>query len=225
MSTSRAICVGVLLPISALPALASSFSFSGAFSQDDQQFAASFMLLTSQTVTLQTWSYAGGTDPVQGLIAAGGFAPVLSLFDSTGTLLGFDDGGVAPSTCGARNIDPVSGYCLDAFMQNSLPAGSYSVVLTEYDNTPNGATLADGFSQDGNGNFTGTEHGIPGGSFLDPGLNQRTANFDFSITGADSASASGVPEPAPALYLGSGMVLWSGLSAMRSRIYKSRKGD
>src|SRR5271167_5225019 len=64
----------------------SSFSFTGTFTQDDQlelfQFTA-----PSASVTLRTWSYAGGTNAAGNVIAAGGFDTVLSLFDATGGLM------------------------------------------------------------------------------------------------------------------------------------------
>jgi hypothetical protein len=197
-------------------AFANTASFNGSFSQDDQHFLASFTLFAPGTVTLETWSYAGGDDPASGRTAAGGFAPVLSVFDASGNIVGnFDDGGSPPSDCGPRGIDPVSGFCLDAYLQDSLSAGMYFVVLTEYDNTPAGATLADGFAEDGNGDFTGPNVvGVPG-SFIDPGGYQRTPNYDFSITGADEASA--IPEPSMTLYVGSGLLCCAMFQAMRKR--------
>src|SRR5271166_7001129 len=64
----------------------SFFSFTGTFTQDDQlelfQFTA-----PSASVTLRTWSYAGGTNAAGHLISPGGFDPVLSLFDATGGLM------------------------------------------------------------------------------------------------------------------------------------------
>src|SRR5215472_6068509 len=89
-----------------LPAFSGTyFAFSGNFTQDDNELFYNFTILASTNVTLQTWSYAGGTDPLSNVVPAGGFAPVLSLFDSGGNLLGFDAGGTAPGGCGPRNID------------------------------------------------------------------------------------------------------------------------
>jgi len=74
---------------------------------------------------MQTWSFAGGTDAAGEAIASGGFEPVLSLFDTSpsANLLGVDQGGVAPSGCRPRNLDPATGFCLDAYLQEDLPAG------------------------------------------------------------------------------------------------------
>jgi hypothetical protein len=204
----RASCIaflGVMLA-GTFPVLAGTLSFSGTFSEDDSQFSTTFTLLTTQTVTIETWSYAGGTDPVAGPIAAGGFAPVLSLFDPSGNIYGnYDAGGVAPN-CAPRSIDPVSGFCLDAYLlETSLSPGTYTVVLTEWYNTPNGPTLSDGFAEDGQGDFTG--------GFIDPGGYQRTDYYDFSISGLTGSSSA--PEPAVAWSVGSGLIL--GWVAMRRR--------
>jgi hypothetical protein len=80
-------------------------------------------------------------------------------------------------------------------------AGSYQVVVTEQDNTPNGPTLADGFALDGAGNFTG-------GPFIDDGGNQRTSFFDFTVGQVNSAQSADVPEPSPALLLAIALALF-----------------
>jgi hypothetical protein len=56
-----------------------------------------------------------------------------------------------------------TGQCLDALLGfdsvldtnplDTLAAGTYLVVLTEWDNTPTGPDLDGGFAQDGRGNF------------------------------------------------------------------------
>src|SRR5436309_2168188 len=94
-----------------------SISYTGNFVQDDDVVILSFDLASPQTVTLRTWSFAGGTNAGGGLVPAGGFAPVLSLFDASGAkdLLAVDrDGGAGP--CGARAADPASGFCWDAYL-------------------------------------------------------------------------------------------------------------
>ena len=119
------------------------FSFSGNFASDDDKASFNFVISAPGTVTLQSWSYTGGVDPLSNVIPGGGFGPVLSLFDSLGNLLGFDRGGVVgeipPNDCGTggRSVDIVSGQCLDAYLQSPLgSAGTYTVVITKQDNTP-----------------------------------------------------------------------------------------
>jgi hypothetical protein len=178
-------CVAVLLASSLT---AADVSYTGNFSGDGDIFTAGFVLAAPGSVTLRTWSFAGGTNAAGSVIPAGGFAPVVSLFDAAGNLLQFDDGGVAPVGCGARAIDPASGFCLDGFIQGVLGPGSYTVILTEWDNTPNGPTLADGFLEDGNGDFTG------GPFFLNAGAGfQRTSAWALDVSGIAA------PEPSPAI--------------------------
>src|SRR5262245_27566926 len=114
----RTVCLA-LLCFSAT-ALA-DISYTGSLAADDGMFSVDFTLAGAADITLRTWSFAGGTNAAGDVIPAGGFAPVLSLFDSSGNLLAFDDGGVAPSACGARNIDPATGFCLDAYIAVSFP--------------------------------------------------------------------------------------------------------
>src|SRR5579863_1944554 len=136
--------VALLLPV---PSFA-GFTFSGSFSQDDNLLQYQFTIAAASTVALESFSYGGDGASVP----AGGFAPVLSVFGAGGsgplTLLGFDDGGIAPA-CSPRTPDvSVKGdLCLDAYLTlPSLSAGTYLVILTENDNTPNGPDLASGFN-------------------------------------------------------------------------------
>jgi hypothetical protein len=176
-----------------------AISLHGTFVADDDMFTTGFSLSSPTAITVRTWSFGGGTDADGKLIAAGGFSPVVSIFDSLGNLLAFDDGGVAPAGCGARAIDPATGFCLDAYITGLFAADTYTVVLTEWDNTPNGPTLADGFVEQGNGNFTGGPFLLNAG----PGY-QRTANWELDIPGTAAVAA---PEPSYALVLGVVLVL------------------
>jgi len=129
-------------------------SYFGAFTQDDNQQTFQILVGDPTTITLQSWGFAGGTNAAGSVIPAGGFATVLSLFDPSGLLVTSDTGGTAPDGCTPRNIDEATGFCLDAYVSESvLTSGSWTAVLTEFDNTANGPALADGFTQDGAGNF------------------------------------------------------------------------
>ena len=172
-------------------ALGGELSYTGAFSQDDQMFQVDFSLASASAITVRTFSFAGGTDAAGQSISAGGFAPVVSLFDSAGNLLVFDDGGVALDGCGPRAIDAATAFCLDADIEGILPAGTYTAVLTEWDNTPNGPTFSDGFVEQGQGNFTGGPFLLNAG----PGF-QRTGNWELDVPGITA------PEPSPTLCLG-----------------------
>lgn len=201
-----------------------SFSFTGTFTQDDQlelfQFTA-----PSASVTLRTWSYAGGTNAAANVIPAGGFDTVLSLFDATGgltsssPLIAANDDGVGVAT------DPATGNAFDALLSlNTLNAGNtYVLVLSESDNLA-GPTYGAGFSQAGNGDFTAVEFPCGGTAFCDSSLAQRTGNWAVDITGVGTASditTSGAPEPGSFLLLAAGMTAL----ALARRRARPRKGQ
>lgn len=173
-----------------------ALSFGGNFSSDDQILSIPFILSAPGTVTLNTVSFGGGLDVDGNVISGGGFEPVLSLFEGTGAqnLIGQDTiGGTAPGGCGGRGIDAGSGYCLDAFLEQSLNAGTYLLALTESDNIANGPTFLDGFSKQGQGNFTGTEFtGTPGSFILFDG-SQRSSAYLVNLTGDNLSTPT--PEP------------------------------
>ena len=172
-------------------AFAGNFSFTGNFQNDNDLQEFFFTISNPSIVTLQTWSFAGGTNANSQLIPAGGFAPVLALFDPSGTIVGnFDQGGVAPNNCAPRNIDGASHLCLDAYLLDNLGAGNYTLVLSQQDNVPLGNTFGDGYQHDGDPNFAG--------GFNDFGL-QRNSSWAVDIDIVDTAVSA--PEPSSALIL------------------------
>jgi hypothetical protein len=161
-------------------------------------------------VTLRTWSYAGGTNANGQIIPAGGFDPVLSLFDATGGLLASsplvatnDDGtGVA--------TDPSTGNAFDSLLNlTTLTGTTYVLVLSQFDNLANGPDFGGGFSHQGNGNFTPGEFGCAGVSFCDVSGAQRNGNWAVDIEGVGTASnlsTSSVPEPRSTTLLAAGII-------------------
>jgi len=218
--------LAVLCCLAGSMAQGSSFSFAGTFTQDDQlelfQFTA-----PSTSVTLQTWGYAGGTNAASSVIPAGGFDPVLSLFNATGGLTASspliatnDDGtGVA--------VDPLTGNAFDSLLVlTTLIAGdTYVLVLSQSDNLAFGPTYGDGFSQTGNGNFTAGEFGCGGTApFCDSSAAQRNGNWAVDIVGVGAASDTtngNAPEPGSLLLFAAGL---SGLAwgLRRRKIQQSR---
>jgi len=201
-------------------ASADSFSFTGTFTQDDQLEVFLFTA-PSASVVVQTLGYAGGTNAAGDTIAAGGFDPVLSVFDATGGLVSsslliatVDDGLGVPT-------DPSTGSAFDSLIDLSgLDAGgTYALVLSEYDNTPNGPDYAGGFTQTGNGDFTATEFACGGSAFCDSNYTQRTGDWAVDITGVRSATditnGSAVPEPKTTMLLAAGI---AGLALFRRRV-------
>ena len=205
-----------LLAVSMAPdAAASSFSFTGTFQQDDNAQFFAFSVTVSTAVTLQTWSYGGGTDALGQAISSGGFYTVLTLYSGSGHLI---DSNFAPGTppCSHGNVDPVSGLCGDAFLTDTLGVGSYLVALTEYPNLPNGLNLSDGFVESGQGNFTGPQLCGVTGAFFDPNCHKRTGNFELDIVGPNAAAV--VPEPAS--LFATGLALLSIVSAAVVRKFR-----
>jgi len=169
----------------AAPASATDFSFVGTLANDDQVLFFDFTVGALSSVTLRTYSYAGGVNAAGAVIARGGFDPILSLYDlGTGAKIAFNDDG------GPLRVptDSVSGEAWDTFLLvNDLAAGSYRVAVSEYDNT-GPATLA------------GVFHGTDSVGFADVSQvanNPRDGHWAFDVLNVQSASQVGVvPEPA-----------------------------
>jgi len=202
-------------------ASASNISFEGSFTTDSQ---LEIFLFTAPTASFaaQTFSYAGGTNAAGATIPAGGFDPVLSLFNATGGLtasslliMSNDDNPSAP-------VDPATGFAFDSYLSDSglTAGGTYALILSENDNVPNGTTYGAGFTQSGNGNFTPAEFGCGGTDpFCSFFLNQRNGNWAVDIDSVGSAQdisagGGGTPEPGSVLLLSGGL---AGLALLRRR--------
>src|SRR5579863_6405708 len=129
----------------------SNFSFEGTFLTDDQVQLFNFTLTSDATVTFQSWGYGGGTNAAGTVIPPGGFDSLFSWFAPDGSLIGVNDDG-----CGLAGKN--HGACLDAFATPLLPAGTYTLALTESGNDSLGTgfpgDLSLGFSEQGQGDFT-----------------------------------------------------------------------
>jgi hypothetical protein len=171
----------------AAPGFADVQIFSGTFGADDQVALFNIVASAPESVTIQTYGYAGGTAGGN-TYAAGGFAPAGFLFDNLGDVLVLTAG-----ACGQVGTDPVTGNCDDLSFQNTLGPGTYTLALAVYDNAPVDTEVADGFRQDGNPGFTCAEAGVSGG-FCDLTTatgTSRTGDYALSIT-----TVTAVPEPA-----------------------------
>jgi hypothetical protein len=198
--------------LSANLASASNISFQGTFTEDDQVQLFSFSIASSATVTLRTYGYAGGINAQGHTIAAGGFDPILSLFTSTTMLKAANNDG----TCGQVGTGP--GGCLDSFLQISLAAGAYTLALTENDNIALGPNFSNGFSQAGQGNFTGPEFGCSNGIFCDSAGDNENGNWEVDLLNVTSASVgTGTPEPGTLWLLSGAFVAALGGAFLRRR--------
>ena len=174
-----------------------NYSFRGSLADDSDVQLFSFTADGSSTVRLITYSYAGGTQADGTVVAAGGFDPILALFDSTGALIGQnDDAPGGTGACGASAVrpDPVTGEYYDTCLDLVLAAGSYTVSVMQYDNFAVGPNLANGFVESAP-NFTASS-GCSNGRFCDVAGTNRTADWAFDILNVlEAEQQQDVPEP------------------------------
>jgi hypothetical protein len=164
--TLASILVGALTLALSSPVKAASFSFRGSLSVNDPVQFFSFTTSTDSTVTLKTFSYAGGTQADGTVVLAGGFDPIVSLFDgnsSPNILLDSNGDSFNVST------DPVTAS-FDSFLTQNLGPGQYTVTLSQ---APNVAPFSIQYPY----NYA-------------TGQYNRTDNWNLDILNVDSASTT-----------------------------------
>jgi hypothetical protein len=172
-------------------AKADDLTFAGTFAADNSTFSYMLNNTSIQSYNFFTTSYGGGLNADGTTTSAGGFVPVLTLFDSTGSVVDF--GGAGGACSGGSNADPTTGLCDDAKFSDVLAPGTYDLVLSEFPNVASGDTSAP-FLFGGDPSITGESCNSPGGTFLETDTApcvQRTDAYTVNIE-----SASPVPEPA-----------------------------
>jgi len=190
----RALALSSLLGLGA--AQAGTLSYQGQFATDDELFATRLVLPGDALLTATTLGYGGGTGVAGQAIAAGGFVPVLSLFLEGFGLVETARGSSNVCGPGAGRADPVSGFCWDASFSRLLPAGIYTLVLSQDGNEPLGQSLGDGYSQAGQADYTGLAYlGQPGAMFVQVDGTSRTGLWALDV------QATNVPEPGTWLLL------------------------
>ena len=181
---------------------AQSQSYTGSFTTDADSPSFNFTISQSAPVTIRTFSYAGGTNAAGTAIPGGGFDPTISLFDSSGNLITVNrDGG-----CGNVAADSTTSFCWDSYLNVTLPAGTYTVVLTQSENLPNGPTLTNSFVYAGQATFTTppTPAGNAAPAFWDLFPSKRSNAWAFDITSNTLVIPAAPAPPSPLTFTSSG---------------------
>ncbi len=190
---------------------AAALSFTGTLDADDAVQTFMFTLSAPGSVTIQTWSYAGGSNAAGTLVPQGGFDPGIALFDDLGTLLLQQDD-AAPGDVPA---DPLTNEQFDVYLVTALAAGTYRVAITQFDNVAIGPGFANGFSKAGAGNFTAA-FACTNLQFCDVDAVNRTGFWATDVTGTTV-----VPLPGTIWLLSGALGMFS--AAARRRRLQSRK--
>jgi hypothetical protein len=176
-------------------AVAGNFSFTGAFTGENDIQLFTFTTAAGGT-TVKTLSYGGGVNAAGATILAGGFDPLITIFDSIGNEVGsFDNSGNGGGGC-LGGITAGTNGCLDSYFNTAIGAGTYTVALTQFSNV---------YSSPG---ITFTPGNLCSASFCDAFDNTTalTGNWAVDIVAADSAAIAGnTPEPATLLMAGLGL--------------------
>lgn len=124
--------------ICSFAANAASFSFTGNFIQDSDHQIFKFTVTDETDVLIRTFGYAGGTNAAGNMIPNTGFDPMIALFDSTGTMIEWNDDCTAnlDNDCSDVNEDydfvSMDFLKADSLIEFELEEGDYFVGLGLY---------------------------------------------------------------------------------------------
>jgi hypothetical protein len=189
---------GLLCLSSSASAVPTDFDFSGTFTNDNDIVLLNFSIDSTSAVTIFSSSWIAGDSGL-------GFDPILSIWDSSGTLIQQQDDGHNIGQTLSNGVLYDHGTW-DSYFSISLGGGNYTASIGQYDNFANGTSLADGFRYDGNPNFT-FDNGY-GTADLFNGVwsatDTRTGDWEFHILNVETATV--VPIPATVWLFGSGLL-------------------
>jgi hypothetical protein len=246
-----------LLSLAARPALAGTvssctsaalaISCTGALDTPEDVFLDTFTLPVTESLTIQTYGFGGGTNAAGATIAAGGFDSLVALFSGPATnatvltdafsnpvasadSLSLFSPGCPPA--GLVTVGSVPGNCGDNQINTaSLGPGTYTLALTDADflplavdpQIPGAYDLTDTTS--GNyGSSNGAYIDLSGGVFqtcvTQTDCNTPNGNFAVDITGSSVAPQS-TPEPATAGLAGLAFAAFVALIQFRKKEKKS----
>lgn len=167
-------------------AKAADFDFSGTFTKDNDVVSILFNLSGPSTATFFTSSWV-----------AGGFDPIVTIWDSSGLKVFEQDDGNNTGSTFSNSVSYNHGDWDSHFFLN-LAVGSYRATITQFSNFANSDNFADGFQYDGDDDFAS-----PPGS--PPFTNGSTGNWAFHILNVDDARqvapTNSVPDSASTLGL------------------------
>lgn len=201
---------------------ASIISYTGTLVTPEDYFQTTATLSAAGTLTLQTYGFGGGASAA-GPVSAGGFDPLVAVFDDTGQVIeGTSDSltnygsfeGCPPA--GLVTIGTVPNQCGDITMSLSLAAGAYTIILSDaayvpwalYDN----GNLGEGFS-DLTGGFTPLQT-----CATSVDCNNDTSNWALDVTTPGTTTlGTNAPEPGAMGIAGLGLLGLSLGSRFRSK--------
>ncbi len=180
-------------------ASANDFSYNGTFKHDNSKAVVVFKVVAPGTVTFKSFGYAGGVNAAGQTIGAGGFDPIVSLYDPNGDFVDDNDDGPGGA---------------DSFLTAVLNPGKYRLYVTQYANFGPASVRSDTFAFDGQPNFAN--------NFIDFNGNQRTGNWAVDVLNVSEAkvlsSIGAVPEPSTWAMMISGFGLVGAAARRRKRV-------
>lgn len=181
----------------------------GNFTQDNDVLLERFTLSSTATYKFFTTSYGGGVNDNGTTTPSGGFDPNLGVYNAQGDQLAFNDDGGSSQV----NADPNTHNDWDASLTTTLTPGTYYLALAQYQNEVIGGNFRNGFTNDGNPDYTRAfvqnGRGSAQAPFVDEQGNQRTGNYTLNITAAPVPEASTLVSTGLLLLLGIGGAAWS----------------